>query len=77
MTCFVCKGTVEEGLSTFTADVGKCVVAVKDVPAYVCSQCGDTCYSSETSKRLDEIVRSALQPAGTEIAVVGYSERAA
>jgi hypothetical protein len=30
MTCFMCKGSVQEGLSTFTADMGGCIVVIKD-----------------------------------------------
>ena len=77
MTCFVCKGTVNEGFSSFTADIGGCVVVVRDVPSHICGQCGDTCYDTETVKRLEEIVDSLTEQANAEVAVVGYSERAA
>jgi len=77
MTCFICKGTVNKGFSSFTADIGGCVVVVKNVPSHICGQCGDTSYDTETVKRLEEIVDSVTQPANTEIAVVTYSERAA
>ncbi|MCL2599964.1 MAG: type II toxin-antitoxin system MqsA family antitoxin [Treponema sp.] len=77
MTCFMCKGTVRDGISTFTVDMGKCVVVVKNVPSYACDQCGDVCYNTETSKRLDEIVRSLAEEASAEVALASYTERAA
>ena len=77
MICFVCKGTVKDGFTTFTVDMGKCIVIVKNVPAFICDQCGDTCYNTETSKRLEEIVDFLTQQAGAEIAVVSYTEKAA
>jgi len=77
MICFVCKGTVKDGFTTFTVDMGKCIVIVKNVPAFICDQCGDTCYSDETSGRLEEIVDSLTQQAGAEIAVASYTEKAA
>ena len=77
MTCFMCKGTVCGGFSTFTVDMGTCIVIVKNVPALICDQCGDTCYNDETAGRLEEIVRSVTQPVSTEIAVVSYTEKAA
>jgi len=46
------------------------------VPAFICDQCGDTCYSDGTSGRLEEIVDSLTQQAGTKIAVVSYTEKA-
>ena len=42
MTCFMCKGTVQEDFSIFTADIGGCIVVVKNVPSRVCVQCGET-----------------------------------
>ena len=77
MICFMCKGAVKDGFSTFTVDTGKCVVVIRNVPSGICEQCGDASYNTETSKRLDEIVRSITQPAITEIAVVNYSSQAA
>lgn len=77
MTCFMCKGNVQDGLSTFTADLGKCIVIVKKVPSRICDQCGEVSYSDEVAQRLEQIVHSLTEPANTEIAVVNYSEQAA
>jgi len=40
MICFVCKGTVKDGFFTFIVDMGKCVVIVKNMSAFVCDQYG-------------------------------------
>jgi len=77
MICFVCKGTVKDGFTTFTVDMDKCVVIVKNVPAFICDQCGDTCYNTETAKRLEEIVDTLVQQASTDVAVASYTEKAA
>ena len=77
MICFVCKGAVKDGFTTFTVDMGKCVAIVKNVPAFICDQCGDTCYSDETSGRLEEIVDSLVQQASSDVAVASYTEKAA
>jgi len=77
MICFVCRGTVKDGFASFAADMGECVVVVKSVPAFVCEQCGDTCYSTETSRRLEEIVDSLLLQASSDVAVGSYTEKAA
>ena len=77
MTCFMCKGTLQEGFSTFTTDMGKCVVIVKNVPSYVCGQCGEVSYSDEVAHRLEQIVHSLTDPVSAEIAVFSYSEKAA
>ena len=77
MTCFMCKGTEQDGFSTFTADMGKCIVIVKNVPSCVCGQCGEVSYSDERARRLEQIIHSITGPAGAEIAVVSYTEQAA
>ena len=38
--CTFCKGTAQEGLSTFTTDLGDCIVIIRNVPSYICEQCG-------------------------------------
>ena len=73
----MCKGKKQEGFSTFTADMDKCIVIVKNVPSRVCSQCGEVSYNDDTARRLEQIVHSLTSPANTEIAVVSYTEQAA
>jgi len=77
MICFMCRGALEDGFSNFTADLGKCVIIVRNVPSRVCDQCGAASFNTETARRLEEIVRSITEPASTEIAVVNYTEQAA
>jgi len=77
MTCFMCKGTVQEGFSTFTVDMGGCIVVVKNVPSHVCGQCGEASYADEVAQRLEQIVRGIANSSAPEIAVVSYSEKAA
>jgi len=77
MICFMCKGNVQEGFSTFTADMGGCIVVIKNVPSHICDQCGESSYSGEVAQRLEQIVDSLVGSASAEIAVVSYSEKAA
>ena len=77
MNCFMCKGAMQDGFSAFTADMGKCIVIVKNVPSRICSQCGGVSYRDEVAKRLEQIVLSLSGPFSTEIAVVSYTEQAA
>jgi len=73
----MCKGTVQDGFSNFTANMEKCIVIIKNVPACVCNQCGEVSYNDETARRLEEIVHSLTNPVNTEIAVVSYTAQAA
>jgi YgiT-type zinc finger domain-containing protein len=75
--CFMCKGTVREDFSTFTADVGGSVIVVKNVPSRVCGQCGEVSYDDEVALRLEQIVDSVKASTAAEIAVILYSQKAA
>jgi len=77
MICFMCKGNVRDGFSTFTADMGGCIVVIKNVPSRVCDQCGEASYSDAVARRLEQIVHSLTGSAAAEISVVSYSEKAA
>ena len=73
----MCKGTVRDGFSTFTTDMGGCVVVIKNVPSFVCDQCGETSYNSDVTQRLEQIVKNITGTVSAEVAVVSYSEKAA
>ena len=77
MNCFMCKGTVQDALSSFTTDISGCVIVVKQVPSRVCSQCGEVSYSDEVARQLEQIVKYILASAKTEVAVVSYNKIAA
>ena len=76
MSCFMCKGTLEDKLTTFLVDAGNCIVIVKNVPSQVCSQCGETSYSDDVASQLEQIVLEARR-ALSEITIVNYSVSAA
>ena len=62
---------------THTVDLGNCIVIVKNVPARVCTQCGEVWYSGTVSKQLEKIVDAVTATAITEVAIVSYSEKVA
>ena len=76
MKCFMCKGSLEDRLTNFIADMGTCIIIVKDVPSQVCTQCGEVSYSNEVTEQLERIVNKT-KDAMTEIAVVHYSDKVA
>jgi len=73
----MCKGSMQDGISNFTADLGKCIIIVKSVPSQICNQCGEVSYSDDTAKRLEDIIHALTEPVSAEIAVVSYTEKAA
>lgn len=77
MTCFMCKGHLEDKETTFMVDLGSCIVIIKHVPSQVCNQCGETSYDNETAKKLENIVNTLRASFATEIAVVNFSNEVA
>ena len=69
MSCFMCKGNLEDKLTNFIADLGNCIIIVKDVPSQVCSQCGEVSYSNDVALQLEKIINETKNTL-TEIAVV-------
>lgn len=57
--CPLCGGTKEPGSTTFAVDVGSGVVVVRDVPATVCSLCGDELIDDVIAEKLEQIVQDA------------------
>lgn len=76
MTCFYCKGQTIETTTKFIVDLGSCVVIVKNVPARVCQQCGETSYSSEVARQLEKIVDAVKHGIMSEVAIIDYLQAA-
>jgi YgiT-type zinc finger domain-containing protein len=55
--CSLCKGKLQEGKTEFTVKVRKEIISIKDVPAYVCQECGEAYYTPETSRKIDKVMK--------------------
>ena len=75
MNCYLCKGIMKEGTTSYVIDLDNCVIVVRNVPCLKCEQCGEVAYSDDVAKRLDEIV-SGIKGLMTEVAIVEYSTAA-
>lgn len=70
MECVICKnGTTNAGKVTVTLERGNSLIAIKEVPADVCDNCGEYYLSSEMTK---EVLRKAEEAfgKGVEIEVI-------
>ncbi len=57
--CPICGGIKKAGKTTYTVDPGFGVIVVRDVPAIICSQCGEEWIADTTAKSLEKIVNEA------------------
>ncbi len=59
--CSVCKGNLKNKKLTYTQELEGKVYVVSDVPALVCSQCGETYLSPDTVDRIQEVIEKGEQ----------------
>lgn len=70
--CPMCSGKVEPGTTTFTVDLKTGVVIVRNVPAFVCTQCGEDWIDNPVSIELENIAeRAKRQGAQLEMVSMG------
>ena len=73
MRCIVCKhGETEPGPVTISVERQRAVVVIRDVPADVCTTCGEEYLSAAVMKELEAAVQQA-QGAGVDVAVRHYN----
>ncbi len=71
--CYLCKGILSEKQTTYMVDLDGQVIIIKNVPSLVCTQCGDTTYSTDVVKQLERIVKQ-LRKEATELSIVNYAK---
>ena len=76
MDCFRCKGSVIHKLKTHAVTLDKCVIIIKNVPAFICKQCGEAYFSDDVMQNLEKIT-DRLENLIREVAVVDYAESVA
>ena len=56
-SCSFCKGKLVKGKTEFVVRVENEVLAIKDVSAYICEECGEAYYTPEISEKIDRIMK--------------------
>ena len=74
--CFRCKGSAEHKEKTYVVTLDKCVIIIKNAPALVCRQCGETYFEDNVMQNLECIIDN-LESMVREVAIVEYFDTAA
>jgi YgiT-type zinc finger domain-containing protein len=70
--CPLCGGKIDPGTTTFTVDLKSGVIIVRNVPAWVCTQCGEDWIEDPISVKLENIAnRARLQNTQLEMISMG------
>lgn len=59
--CYFCGGKVIKDRVNVTRYWGKDLIALEDVPALVCSQCGERYFEAKVSAKIDERIQQVLK----------------
>ena len=58
-SCPLCGGDCTSGSTTFTADTGDLVLVIRETPATVCAQCGESWLDDAIVERIEAMVSDA------------------
>lgn len=75
MVCMECGAKAEKGYTTSVTDLGNCLLIVRSVPCYKCTECNEIIYTGDVIKRLEQIMEQTKQFA-QEISIVNYNSAA-
>lgn len=73
MKCSTCGALTEKGFTTSVTDLGSCIVIVRNVPCYKCTECNEIVYTGDVVKQLEKIVDTVKHSIMTEVAIIEYS----
>lgn len=74
MRCTSCKsGKMEDGKTTYFAQLDSCYVIIENVPCLKCVQCGDEVFRSSVLEKIDDILDN-LEKIVSKISIIDYSK---
>lgn len=72
MKCVICQyGETELGVTTVALTRDDTTIVIRDVPAHICTTCGEEYVDAETGKRLSQIAEIAVNE-GVQVDVRRY-----
>ena len=54
--CSFCKGRLIKGETEFIVRVESELLVIREIPAYVCEECGEAYYTPDISRKIDRIM---------------------
>ena len=76
MKCFMCKSQKEKKLVNYMLDLNNTIIIIKDVPANVCSQCGERYFDDDVMENLEKIIDD-VKKISMEISIISYKDKVA
>ena len=76
MKCLKCAAEAVKSTTTDVTDLGDCLIIIRNVPCYKCTECNEILYTGDVMRKLDAIIASAKQTLN-EISVIDFARKAA
>jgi len=73
MLCMSCGANAKKDFTTDVTDLGDCLVIVRNVPCYKCTECNEIIYTADVVKHLEDIIEQA-KTLMQEISIIDYSK---
>lgn len=58
--CYLCEGKLKKQKVDIARYWGKELIALNDVPALICTKCGERYFEAKVSAKIDERIKHAL-----------------
>lgn len=76
MKCLKCAAEAVKITTTDVTDLGDCLIIIRNVPCYKCTECNEILYTGDVMRKLDAIIAKAKQTLN-EISVIDFAKKAA
>ncbi|MPM71411.1 hypothetical protein SDC9_118376 [bioreactor metagenome] len=75
MNCVMCKGRLIDGKVNHIVDINSHIIIIKNVPANICTQCGEYYIDNKTALIIEELIDKVLI-SNTEVMIINYPSAA-
>ena len=76
MKCLKCAVEAVKSTTTDVTDLGDCLIIIRNVPCYKCTECNEILYTGDIMRKLDAIIAKEKQTLN-EISVIDFAKKAA
>lgn len=73
MMCIECGTKAVPGFTTDVTDIGNCLIIIRNVPCFKCTECNEIIYTGDVVQHLEKIIETSKQMM-QEISIVDYSK---
>ena len=73
MKCPICRGSMKRGRTNLPVEIGEGLLFIKNVPADICSQCGEAFIPDKVANLLEKMINKA-RASHIDMGVISYEK---